>query len=144
MAIKEIIIVRSMQIAKARRLKLEALDVKLQFLIAERDRSDCSKPNIFNDYEDQISRVKTEIAEIYQKIASGIIMRSRANWVEMGEKPTSYFLSLEKYNHNKRVIQAIRDPKTQNVIRDIYAHKDLDIDPDYLALLDIPQISDKH
>ena len=32
------------------------------------------------------------------------MVRSRAEWVEFGKNPTSYFLSLEKHNYNKRSI----------------------------------------
>lgn len=130
----------------------------MKFLVQERDASDIRDHNIFKNYDNQIVKVKAHINEIYSKITQGIILCSRANWIEMGEKPTSYFLSLEKYNHNKRVIQAIRNPETQQITRNeneilqilnkyyesLYSDKRLDFDPDYLALLNIPQISTKH
>ena len=34
----------------------------------------------------------------YESIKQGIIVRSRANWVEKGEKNNKYFLNLEKAN----------------------------------------------
>ena len=38
----------------------------------------------------------------------GILLRSRANWIEHGEKPSKYFCSLEKRNFiNKNVTKVI-------------------------------------
>jgi len=34
--------------------------------------------------------------------------RSKARWIEKGEKPTNYFLNLEKRNFEKKVIARLR------------------------------------
>ena len=39
---------------------------------------------------------KSELEGIYNYITEGIILRSRAMWYDIGEKPTKYFLTLAK------------------------------------------------
>lgn len=76
---------------------------------------------------------------------------------EFSEKSSSYFFNLEKYNHNKKVIIRLENPDTGDCMSDpneilqilnnfyqkLYSHKDLDLDPDYLGELTIPQVSEK-
>ena len=49
-------------------------------------------------------RFKKDLNEIWQKKTQGAIIRSSTNWVEVGEKPSKYFLNLEKHNYNKKCI----------------------------------------
>ena len=63
--------------------------------------------SIFTDTELNIVRLKESINEIMEQKTKGAIVRSRANWALGGEKPTTYFLGLEKSNHNSRVIEAL-------------------------------------
>lgn len=37
------------------------------------------------------------------------MMKTKANYYELGDKPSKYFFSLEKYNYSKRVITKLRD-----------------------------------
>ena len=41
---------------------------------------------------------------------SGHMIRSRAEWLHEGEKPTKYFMSLEKQNYINKTIKKIHDP----------------------------------
>ena len=41
--------------------------------------------------------------------AKGAIIRSRARWVEDGEKNTSYFFNLEKRQYSKKCISKLRN-----------------------------------
>lgn len=50
---------------------------------------------------------KTEWENIQKVKTNGIIMRSKANWVENGEKNTKYFLNLEKRNFNIKYIKSL-------------------------------------
>ena len=45
------------------------------------------------------------MGKYYKKTPNGIILRSKAAWVEDGEKNTKYFINLEKRNHNKKYIK---------------------------------------
>ena len=39
---------------------------------------------------------------------AGVMLRSKARWVEHKEKNTKYFLNLEKRNYNKKVITKLK------------------------------------
>ena len=39
---------------------------------------------------------------------AGVMLRSKARWVEHGEKHTKYFLNLEKRDYNKKVISKLK------------------------------------
>ena len=45
---------------------------------------------------EEYNNVKSELEKIYEYITDGIIMRSKSQWYEEGEKTTNYFVSGEK------------------------------------------------
>jgi exonuclease III len=49
-----------------------------------------------------IDLVNEDINKIIEEQARGAIIRSKTMWYEEGEKPTKYFLNLEKRNFNKK------------------------------------------
>ena len=53
---------------------------------------------------DVLEQKKRELENIRQKRLKGSIIRSRARWVEEGEKPTRYFLNLENRNYVSKII----------------------------------------
>lgn len=59
---------------------------------------------------DILDKLKARISlnELYEYKIEGIIVRSRARWVEQGEKSTAYFLNLEKRNKKYNVIQKLK------------------------------------
>ena len=77
---------------------------------------------------------KKELERYFDKITDGIIIRSRVQWYEQGEKNTKYFLGLEKSVKQKSSIRKIigedgieiEDPKLiQSEIKTFYAHRAL-------------------
>ena len=70
---------------RARRSYLEEKDKSLENAIC----SD-SSAEVLRDY----SEAKVELEKVYDHITEGIILRSRAQWYEEGEKFTGYFLRL--------------------------------------------------
>ena len=50
---------------------------------------------------EQYNKSKNELENLYNYITEGIILRSKVNWYEYGEKSSKYFLSLEKRNKAK-------------------------------------------
>ena len=46
---------------------------------------------------------------MYERKAAGYQVRSRAQWVEKGEKSTSYFLGLEKARQNSNCIECLKE-----------------------------------
>ena len=55
----------------------------------------------------ELDRVKLELNTILLDEAQGSIVRSRARWIEEGEKSTSYFFNLEKQNAIKKNIRKL-------------------------------------
>ena len=52
---------------------------------------------------------KQELDRIYDHIADGCILRSKARWYEEDENASKYFLSLEKRNKVKSCIRRLRN-----------------------------------
>ena len=86
--------------------------------------------------------------------ATGTRVRSRANWVRVGEKPTSYFLSLEKQNKNRKSIHRLRlangnisiNPthirnEQEKCFADLYTSNLRKVDESYLNNLVSPKVS---
>ncbi len=59
--------------------------------------------------------LKTEYNSIYEQIAKGAIIRSKANWYERCERNNKYFLNLESHKKTKNSVRnggvLITDPK---------------------------------
>ena len=73
---------------------------------------------IFSDESNQqeIYRIQEEIDKILDKKVQGAIICSRVDWHLYGEKPSSYFFKLEKYNYTRKnrycIIKLNRDLTT--------------------------------
>lgn len=129
--------------------------------LKERDKLDIetnqeSIQTLFNDHNDRIDSLNKEIDDIMNKRTEGAMHRSRAQWYQCAEKSSKYFLSLEKHNYNKKVINKIKNKDgmivegTQSVLevfndyyQNIFQGKNIEIDPDYLALLNVLQLKER-
>ena len=60
--------------------------------------------SILNTLDD----TKNELENRVQEFTNGALIRSRVQWFEEGEKPTKYFLNLEKRNHNLKLISRLQ------------------------------------
>ena len=76
------------------------LENKLTSLHEAADSSDSTDIDINNE----ISATKSELEDIENIEAKGIIFRSKMQWSEEGEKNSKYFLSLEKRNYVNKLI----------------------------------------
>ena len=56
-----------------------------------------------------IDRIKSYLNDLISQKLQGSIMRSREKILDEGEKPTRYFLRIEKQNAKAKVISEIRD-----------------------------------
>ena len=63
----------------------------------------------------QAGLVKEELEQINAEKARGAMMRSKADWVEFGEKNTSYFLKLESRNKQVKNITMLIDDKDNKI-----------------------------
>ena len=57
----------------------------------------------------EYNSIKQELEQIYNYITEGIILRTRTDWYEEGEKSTKYFLNLEKRSKSKTHIRKLID-----------------------------------
>ena len=60
--------------------------------------------NFVNDNIEEINRLKLELESIREIKTQGIIVRSKANWLNQGEKVTKYFFNLENRNFKEKMI----------------------------------------
>ena len=51
-----------------------------------------------NEENPQYKKLHEDLEKIYDEIATGIRIRSKCNWYELGGKSNKYFLNLEKKN----------------------------------------------
>ena len=58
-----------------------------------------------------LQRTKDDLEEFMQHKARSCIFKSKVNYTEMGEKPTKYFLNMEKSRYNARTCYALYDEK---------------------------------
>lgn len=57
-----------------------------------------SKENIAPEEELELKAIQIQIHQIYTDLAKGAFIRSRAKWLEEGERYSAYFFALEKRN----------------------------------------------
>ena len=75
------------------------LNKKYTILYEATQNADCSQ-----QIWDELQQTKCQLEALERERARGIMLRSRAQWVEEGEKNTSYFLRLEKHNYCNKLI----------------------------------------
>ena len=83
---------------KARRISLEKTVKTLEISLSTN-----SNEKLLEEYY----KYKNELESIYNFIAEGIVLRSKASWYEHGEKSSKYFLNLEKRNKAKSHLRKI-------------------------------------
>ena len=90
------------QKAKIKRAKEIELENRLENL----EQNLQNNENNFLKYQ----LLKNEWEDIQRERTNGIMVRSKAKWVEYGEKNSKYFLNLEKQNYNIKYIKKIIKP----------------------------------
>ena len=87
-------------IMKSKRGKVIQKDLEDRLAKLEKELADHPDEDIYAEYK----AVSLELDRLLSNKAVGAIMRSRAKWVEEGEKNTSYFLKLEHRNYKQKSI----------------------------------------
>ena len=87
---------------KAKLMKKEELDIARQIAHLEQNLDHDEEPIVNKYYE-----LKNKWESIKTEKTNGIILRSKARFVEEGEKNSKYFLNLEKRNYRKKHMKAI-------------------------------------
>ena len=116
--IKEFTISFCIQKATQKKNMINQLEEELNMLdkILIHNTDECTK--------EKRNKVKAKLDQCYKESAKGYQIRSRANWIEQGEKSTSYFLNLEQRRQGFNCINALRD---ENNITHYETNKILDI-----------------
>jgi hypothetical protein len=65
--------------------------------------------------DNAIISIKSDLESVRSKLAKDVDFKSKANWYENGEKPTKYFLNLNKHYHKQKLINEISDDDKQYV-----------------------------
>uniref|UniRef100_A0A087XR38 Endonuclease/exonuclease/phosphatase domain-containing protein n=1 Tax=Poecilia formosa TaxID=48698 RepID=A0A087XR38_POEFO len=64
----------------------------------------CSKSVLSSEELSELDVVKSQLDDLFLDKARGAFIRSRARWIEDGEKNSSYFFNLEKQRQSKKMI----------------------------------------
>jgi len=88
---------------RSKELTLSVLERRLTRL----EKKFQTNPN--DDDQTDIRLIKEDINNIFQDKINGCIIRSKMDWQEHGEKPSKFFLSLEKRNYNNKTIKRVRN-----------------------------------
>ena len=64
--------------------------------------------NYSDELESECQKVKDELNNYLDEKSRGAMIRSRCRWYEEGEKPTKYFLTLEKRNYNNKTLDRLQ------------------------------------
>ena len=112
--IKQVVREKAMKYGRERaqkgREKLNQLKTELRTLEQELYQLD---PQVVEQYKE----TKQKIEQIYDEKAEGAMIRSRARWLQSGEKNTKYFFGLEKRNTANQCISRLQ--KSDETIEDI-------------------------
>ena len=143
-------------IDRKKKQKLKETELLKQIKLLETILSgDTSVHTILSEILDEHKR---QLENIRNEKMKGILLRSRANWIEHGEKPSKYFCSLEKRNFiNKNVTKVIDNDgnihtdqkiilnQIANFYRNLYSNRDAYLTEtnltDLLPHHDIPKLS---
>ena len=133
---------------KCRRTSFEKRVAELESLITSN-----SNDQLLKEY----SSFKLELESLYEYITSGIILQSKTNWYEHGEKSSKYFFNLENCNKEKSHLRKlmtssdteIHDPLVimshiKSFHSSLYNHRSLKNEKEcleYLRSFNLPQIS---
>ena len=130
--IRQVSIKYSKEKALKKRNKISDLETSLRIC-----EEKCNESPTFENQE-ELEMLKMEYDSIYEQIAKGAIIRSKATWYEKGEKSNKYFLNLETHKKAKSSVRKvfnsegvlITDPKRilqeiQNFYSDLCKHDPL-------------------
>lgn len=89
----------------------------------------CSQSNLTMQEKSRLMELQTQLDQHYLNKAQGAFVRSRAKWIEAGEKNSSYFSNLEKSRQKRNFISSLliddkecKDPKVlENEIYTFYS-----------------------
>ena len=66
-------------------------------------------------FQEMLTNCKEELENIRKAEVKGIFLRSKAKWIEEGEKPTKYFCHLEKRNFTNETVTKLINNKGETI-----------------------------
>ena len=94
---------RKISIEKSRPRKSRRVELESRLAEQENIITTNSSEEVITVY----NNCKSDLEAFYNYITEGIILRSKSNWYEFGEKSSKYFLNLEKRNKAKSHVRTI-------------------------------------
>ena len=76
--------------------------------------NDNSSNELFREYEE----CKNHLENFYQNVTNRLIIRSKVDWYEKGEKSNKYFYNLETRNKAKTHVKSLIDESKNTVTHD--------------------------
>lgn len=152
--------IRGMTIPYASKKKKEKLreedELKISINLLEILTQESPVSEILSELLDE---KKTKLQEIRNEKLKGNILRSKAKWIEHGEKPTKYFCSLEKRNYINKTVTKIETDSGQHITEQkmildeikhyyqkLYSNKDAKLDDinldQLLENVNVPKLTD--
>ena len=137
--------------AKSKRNTVAALEKKLQFIQNKQQNLLGIK---LQKSEEQVMKLRKDIGIIVAQHTKSAAFRSGTNWHMYSEKPTKYFLNLERRNKVKKTIARLKNDSGKLITNDNEILKELksfyqklytateSIDTSYIENLDVPQITE--
>ena len=103
---------------KAKEFRKQESDLQKRLDVIDKSISNsCDNQNI-EDKLKEFDKLKNEFNRLYEIKGKGAIFRSKARWVEYGEKPTKYFFNMEKKSYNKKVISELKRSDGKTVVNE--------------------------
>ena len=145
---------RSKTIAFSSALKKQEIDKVKQL---ETEISQLDKTDPITNFE-IIKEKQGELIKIREKRLEGTLIRSKARWLEQGEKPTNYFCNLENRNFvSKRMLSLVKENGTEindfesikrevgSFYQKLYSSREnelIDVELDEILSNDTPRLTD--
>ena len=99
--IRQVSIKYSKEKARKKRKQISDIEISLRYC----EESCNESPTLEN--QEELEMLKMEYDSIYEQIAKGAIIRSKATWYEKGEKSNKYFLNLETHKKAKSSVRKV-------------------------------------
>lgn len=114
--------------------------------------------NLTESQQDELDQLKSDLEKLRHEKMKGYVIRSRAQWIEEGEKPTKFFCNLENQNFASKTMYKLKKDngdiiydqsqileETKNFYSSLYKNKDDEIQnvdmEIYLADFIVPKLS---
>ena len=150
--IKQLTIKHSVKKSRERQTLKNHLQSRLDNIINKLNNNDIEKDEFVKTKSD----IENSLDKIYSYENDGAKLRSKVNWIENGEKPSRYFLSLEKGRQSNSVIRELNVNESlvktdQEILtacasfyKDLYTSQNIDITEieRYLNTIKIPKINE--